>query len=282
MQRTTVEALLGRYDVFFLDLYGVLVHAGGALPGAASFLRRLEEAGKQHLCLTNDASRLPPTAAARYRRFGLPLREDRIVTSGMLLADHYGAAGLHGAPSIVLGPEDSAAYVQAAGGRIVPPDDVGAEVVVVADDDGFPFVETMNAVITTLYRRLDAGRSTRVIVPNPDLVYPRANGAVGFTAGAMAALLQAVLTLRDPSGGPPFVTLGKPHPPMFEAAVRRVGLGGDRSRIVMVGDQLPTDIRGARDAGIDSVLVEGGVGRADEITRHGVQPTWLLAGLDQG
>jgi ribonucleotide monophosphatase NagD (HAD superfamily) len=152
---------------------------------------------------------------------------------------------------------------------------------VVADDDGFPFVETVNAVITTLYRRIDAGRTTHLVVPNPDLVYPSANGAVGFTAGAIAALLEAVIGLRAPAATHRFTALGKPHRPMFQAALRRIGADVDRRRIVMIGDQVVTDIRGARDFGIDSVLIEGGVGRAGEMTLHGAEPTWLLAGLSE-
>ena len=132
----SVEELLGRYDVFFIDAYGVLVSSGGALPGAASFLRRLAAAGKESLIVSNDASRSPATSAARYGRFGLPVEADRILTSGLLLGDHFAAAGLRGARCIVLGTDDSEAYVRDAGGEVVRPDDDSAKVLVVADDDG--------------------------------------------------------------------------------------------------------------------------------------------------
>jgi HAD superfamily hydrolase (TIGR01459 family) len=278
MQRTTVDDLIARYDVFWLDVYGVLVRSGGAIPGAAGFLRRLADAGRTALLVSNDASRSVATSLARYGGFGLPITREQILTSGMLLADHYAAEGLAGAPTIVLGTEDSADYVRAAGGVVVGPSDDSAEVVVACDDDGYPFLETVNAVVSTLYRRLDAGRDTRLVLPNPDLLFPLAAGACGITAGAIAAMIEAILRLRDPGGRHRFVPLGKPHPPIYAAALARSPTQ-QRRRIVMLGDQIVTDVRGASDFGVDSVFVEGGIGRLADVDRFGVRPTWVLPGL---
>ena len=154
----------------------------------------------------------------------------------MLLGSYYASQGLAGAPTIVLGTEDSNRYVQQAGGRVVGSDDELAEVVVVADDDGYELLETVNQVVTVLLKRLDRGQRTHLLLPNPDLLFPRAEGAYGITSGAIAALIESVLRLRDPQGGLRFVPLGKPHRPMFEAAVQ-LDPAVDRRRIVMVGDQ---------------------------------------------
>jgi HAD superfamily hydrolase (TIGR01450 family) len=272
----TVDELLDRYEVFLLDAYGVLVSSSGALPGAAGFLRRLAAAGKQALVVSNDASRSPATSAARYRGFGLSVDADRILTSGLLLRDHFAAEGLAGAPCIVLGTEDSDAYVREAGGVVIPVDDDRAEVVVVADDDGYPFLETVNEVITVLLRRLGRGQRTRLVLPNPDLVFPRGDDAFGITAGTIAATIEAALAVRDRVGSHRFVPLGKPHRPMFEAAVRRFPTV-DRRRMVMLGDQLGTDILGAQRFGLDSVLVESGVHRLADLAEQGeVRPTFVL------
>jgi HAD superfamily hydrolase (TIGR01459 family) len=272
---TSVDELLARYDVFLLDAYGVLVASGGALPGAASFLGRLDQAGKESLIVSNDASRSPATSAARYRRFGLPVEAGRILTSGLLLPDHFVQAGLVGARCIVLGTDDSESYVRDAGGEIARPDDDSASVVVVADDDGYPFLETLNEVVTVLLRRLGRAERTALVLPNPDLVFPRGPDAFGITAGSIAATIEAVLRLRDPDGGHRFVPLGKPHRPMFEAAVRRFP-GVDLRRMVMLGDQLGTDILGAQRFGIDSVLVETGVARFAQLATSEVRPTFVL------
>jgi HAD superfamily hydrolase (TIGR01459 family) len=278
----TVDELLARYDFFLLDAYGVLVCATGALPGAAAFLNRLRRADKPYLIVSNDASRSPATSQARYAGMGLSIAEDQILTSGLLLADHYARAGLVGAQTIVLGTDDTAAYVRDAGGVVVPCDDDSAWVVVVGDDDGYPFLDTVNEVISVLFRRMARGQETALVLPNPDLIFPMRPGAFGITAGAIAALIEHVLRLRQshpPTDGPRFVPLGKPHAPMFESAVRRLG-NPDPRRLVMLGDQLGTDILGAQRFGIDSVLVETGVARLADLRASDVHPTFTLRALD--
>jgi HAD superfamily hydrolase (TIGR01459 family) len=275
MQNITPAELVERYEVFFLDAYGVLVCSSGPLPGAADFLHRLAAAGRRVLILSNDASRSPETSWKRYRGFGLPLAVEQIVTSGSLLRDHYATAGLVGAPTIVLGTEDSADYVRRAGGRPVPANDGSAEVVVVADDDGYDFLETINQVVTVLLARCDRGQETHLVLPNPDLLFPSGADAFGITAGAIAAMLERILLLREPGGSLRFQPLGKPHAPMFVAAMRVAGIE-DKRKVVMVGDQVVTDIRGARDFGLDSVFVLSGIGREPDCARHGVDPTFRL------
>lgn len=256
----------------------MLVASAGALPGAAAFLRRLDDAGKPWLIVSNDASRSPATTVARYRGFGLPVDADRILTSGMLLPAYFAAAGLLGAPMIVLGSEDSAHYVREAGGEVVRPDDDRATVVICADDDGYPFLETVNDVTSVLLRRLARGEETHLVLPNPDLVFPRRADSFGITAGAIASMLEAVMRLRDPRGTHRFVPLGKPHAPMFEAAAARFP-SVDRRRLVMIGDQLGTDILGAQRAGIDSVLVQTGVARLAELATSEARPTFTLSAV---
>src|SRR5687768_17125469 len=98
---TTVEFLLETYDVFFLDAYGVLVTSNGALPGAAGFLAELDRRKKNYWLLSNDASRSVGTSWRRYTGFGLPLRADRILTSGDLLPKYFRQNNLVGARCLV-------------------------------------------------------------------------------------------------------------------------------------------------------------------------------------
>lgn len=256
-----------------LDAYGVLVSSRGPLPGAGEFIARLNRDGRRYFVVTNDASKLPETAAVRYRGFGLPLDAERIVTSGSLLAPYFAARKLAGAATCVLGPPDSVRYVEIAGGRIVSAD-TGFDILVVGDESGFPFLDTVDDALTSLVRAIDAGRSVRLIVPNPDLVYPRGDGGFGFASGTVARMFEEALAARYPQRDDlRFVRLGKPYPAIFEEVLRR---SGTRS-MVMIGDQLETDIRGARDFGIDSALVEGGVTASTETDE--IRPTWRLRSL---
>ena len=150
------------------------------------------------------------------------------------------------------------------------------DVLVVGDQDGFPFLDTTGAVLTTLFRKLDRGDTPRLVVPNPDLYYPERDG-FGFASGAVAGMFEAALALRYPDHSDlTFARLGKPHPAMFEEVFRRT-----RSRnLVMIGDTPSTDIRGANNVGITSVLVETGGGSVDlGSLPQGDRPDYILESL---
>lgn len=272
-----VLGLVSRYDVFLLDAYGVLVTTNGPLEGASDFLNRLEKSGKRYALLSNDASRLPSTIVARFASFGLPLRQEMTFTSGMLIAEYFERESLKGARCVVLGTDDSHSYVKQAGGVILPYDAADYDVVVVADDEGYPFLSGIEQVLTTLFRQLDRGHQVRLILPNPDLIFPKGDGAFGLASGSVALVLENGLRVRYSSAAPSFVRLGKPETLLFEHALR--ALGASRSETVMIGDQLLTDIRGANLCGIDSVLMSSGLAQLDAEPEPQNRPTWTMPSL---
>jgi ribonucleotide monophosphatase NagD (HAD superfamily) len=270
----TVDELLERHAVLLLDAYGVLLHHGGALAGAGAFVDRLNAGGRAYFILTNDASSLPESTAARFARMGLAIPAERIVTSGSLLTPFFAGRALAGSRCVVLGPEDSREYVRRAGGVIAGPGDGDASVLVLCDEVGFDFVSTIDETLTWLFQRFDAGLPVHLVLPNPDLVYPKSERGFGITAGSVARIFEGALAQRYPRrGGLVFARLGKPNRPIFEEAERRAGTRD----LVMVGDQLGTDIRGALDFGIAAALALGGLDRHDPAGP--VQPTYLLPPL---
>jgi HAD superfamily hydrolase (TIGR01450 family) len=274
---TTFDELLDRYDFFLLDAYGVLVTERGPLPGAREALERIRAAGRRWLILSNDASRLPETSVRRYRAFRLPVEREDLITSGDLIGDHLRRAGLVGKPAAVLGPEDSRRLVAAAGAVLVEPGDPAAEALIVADDDGYDFRTGIEAAMNAAAHRFERGEPLHLLLPNPDVVYPRGGPELGFTAGAVALLIEAGLRVRFGARAPRFQGLGKPHAPLFAAAMARLG-EPPKERVAMVGDQLPTDVRGARDYGLDSVLVGTGLTPLEEAGADpALRPTWTLA-----
>jgi ribonucleotide monophosphatase NagD (HAD superfamily) len=177
---------------------------------------------------------------------------------------------------VVLGPEDSRRYVEQAGGHIVTAKD-DFDVIVIADETGYPFLETVDHVFTTLCRQIDRGQDVNLLLPNPDLIYPKADQGMGFTAGSIAGIFEAALKLRYPNRKDLiFSRLGKPETHLFEAAYARC-----RSRdMVMIGDQLETDIQGARRFGIDAVWIQTGImpGNLSQIP-DASRPTYILDSL---
>ncbi|HEY0195777.1 MAG TPA: HAD-IA family hydrolase [Kofleriaceae bacterium] len=274
---TSIGALLERYDGVLLDAYGVLVDARGLLPGAAELLAELQRRGKPFAIVTNDASRSPATYLARFAAMGVALDDPaRIVTSGSLLPGYFRDRGLAGARTCVLGTDDSFAFVRAGGGvPIAIGPGMELDALAVCDDSGTPFVAGIELAFSAIVRAVHAGRRPALVLPNPDLIYPKGEGEYGFTAGAMALLIEAALARRFPGGGLVFDRLGKPAPHLFAEAQRRLGV----DRVVMIGDQLETDMAGARAAGISGALLAG-VSRWPHTGSEGVPevaPTYLLA-----
>lgn len=276
----SIGELLERYEAILLDSYGVLLHQGGPLPGALALIGTMNAVDKPYFILTNDASRSPENASRRYHSLGLAIPPGRIITAGSLIAPYFATNALKGTRCVVLGPEDSLAYVRDAGGEIIPAEEnADPDVVAVCDEVGFPFLETVNAVLTAIIRRLDANRPLHLLVANPDVIFPRGESAYGLTAGAIAMVLEAALDLRYPAGGhPSFVPLGKPHRHIFEEAARR---SGTRS-MVMIGDQLSVDIKGARDFGVDSALVPTGLTHVGQGGLGDISPTYVLPTIVRG
>ena len=273
MNDTNLSTLLSRYDALLLDAYGVLVDGAGLLPGAQQFLAYLNELGKPYLVVTNDASRLPETIAARFARLGATIDAQHIVTSGTLIADFVARHRLVGADCIVLGTDDSFEYVRRAG--CVPhaaSAGARAPMIAVCDEEGYDFLSSVDCAMSIACRQVDNGEPISLVLPNPDIIYPKQKGEFGFTSGGVAVLIEAGLRQRYGDQAPVFERLGKPFPAMFEVAKAQL-----TGRLLMIGDQLDTDIAGAHASGIDSVLVTTGVNRRP--ADSGLKPTYVLADL---
>jgi HAD superfamily hydrolase (TIGR01459 family) len=268
----TSDELISRYDALLLDAYGVLVNKQGALPGAVELIATLNRLDKPYYLVSNTAAHLPDHASARYRRFGLDLAPERILTAGLLIRPYFEAQGYGGLRCAVLGPEDSFAYVEEAGAEAVSPFE-DFDLVLIGDQVGFPFLDGVDAVLSRLIAKFDGGESVPLILPNPDLIFPKAGG-FGMTSGTVALIIETALKQRYPDRADvSFVHLGKPQPGLFELAVSRAGT----RNAVMIGDQVDTDIRGASGVGLDSALVVGGVAGARLV--GDIRPTYRLESL---
>ncbi|MBK6690206.1 MAG: HAD-IA family hydrolase [Deltaproteobacteria bacterium] len=273
---TTVDELAERHQALFFDAYGVLVDGSGALPGAASTLARLNQNNTPYWIVTNDASRMPQAIAARLRSHGLPIGTEHIVSSGSLVAPHLVAEGWSGARCAFLGPEASAGYLSEVV-EVVPwpiTDPGAVDLVVITDESGYPFLETIDQALSLILAKVERGDRLGLVVPNPDLIYPQSPGRFGIAAGSIAQLFESAIQLRFPTRTDiHFQRLGKPYPPIYRAAMARAGT----QDAVMIGDQLETDIRGAKTVGLAAALVGWGItGALPEQLPEEIRPDYLL------
>ncbi|MBC7658475.1 MAG: HAD-IA family hydrolase [Chitinophagaceae bacterium] len=255
-----LDSLVDRYEGFLFDAYGVLYDGKGLIEKCVKAWTMLKDRGKPCWVLTNGSSRTLDETVSMYRRLGLSLDPTEIINSASLLRGYFSEKSLIGSRTAVLGTKSSALYVEEAGGIVVDPlttDDYS--VVVMANQTDFPLLETLEAVLSLVITRIEAAEPIHLILTNPDLIYPHQTRRFGITAGSFALLLEAALTARLGPSAPVFEKLGKPFPRIFNEAIKKAGT----AKLLMVGDQLETDIRGAQTVGLDSVLVGTGMIRVD-------------------
>ena len=275
MKTIDVDFLFKTYDALFIDAYGVLVDAQGALPGAQAFVARLVKEALPFCIVTNDGGKLIENIAARFASLGLPIGEQQILSSAGLLADHIEEKGLKGQQVAVIGPPDAHTFVARAGAHPVTAD--GADparvaAIVVCDNVGDTMHQQLLAAVNLAIRRIDRGQPLKLVLCNPDIIFPSGD-QFGLTSGALMLVLQGALQSRyGDDQMPPIARLGKPFAKIFEAARTRTG----GSKVALLGDQLPTDVRGALDYGIDAVLVGTGLTKVRPGKALSPSPTYYL------
>ena len=242
-QRTggSARALSEAYDTALLDLDGVVYAGGEAIPYAVEALGAARTGGMHLAYVTNNALRTPDAVAAHLTELGVPAVGADVITSAQavarLIADEVPA----GSRVLVIGGE----------GLRVALRERGLEPVESADDDPAAVVQGYGGPELPWGRFAEASYAVARGVPwyasNTDLTIPGARG-IGPGNGA------AVEVVRIATGAEPKVA-GKPLPPMHRETVLRTGA----ERPLVVGDRLDTDIEGAFNGGVDSLLVLTGV-----------------------
>jgi 4-nitrophenyl phosphatase len=249
---------------FVFDLDGCVWTGEVLMPGAADVLALLRRRGRRVSFLTNNSRARSLTLQAKLVRLGVEAAVHEVLTPLEILGE---VISTRCGPSRVLaigGPELEQA-VRDGGHDLVPVDRFReANVVVVGNDFGFTYER-----LTAAARAVAAGAA--FLTPNIDPRLPVEDG--DFLPGC-GAVVEAVATA---AGVRPLV-VGKPEPPLFELALKRMGV--TENEAVMVGDSVDSDIRGARRIGMTAVLFAphgGPDGVAHYMVRSMAQLRRLLA-----
>lgn len=262
MLKAAEQPLTARYDLAMLDLDGVVYIGDHAVPGAPDHLEAARRAGQHLAFITNNASRPPERVADHLRELGIPACADDVVTSAQaaahLLVERFGV----GARIFLLGGDGLEQALTAEG--LQPVETAGESPVAVASGYG-PELRWRQVMQGAVLIR----DGLPWVASNTDLTFPTPFG-LGPGHGVMVRML------RDFTGVEPVVA-GKPERPLLDETVRRVG----GSRPLMVGDRLDTDIEGAANAGVDSLLVLTGVtGLAELVAAPSrLRPTYVSVDL---
>lgn len=244
-----MRELAAGYKGYILDLWGVIHDGYTVFPGVIDCLSRLREAGKRIVLLSN-APRRSHVIVGQLKEFGVPGElYDGIMSSGQEAYDHLAArddpwyASL-GECCFHIGPERDMNMLV---GLSLQETDMLAEAAFILNtgpwDDGATVADYEDILSE------GARRKVPMICSNPDLEVVR-GGVRMICAGALARRYEEL--------GGEVRYHGKPDRDIYESCFRCLGIA-DHTRILAVGDSLRTDIAGAENAGIDSLLVTDGL-----------------------
>jgi HAD superfamily hydrolase (TIGR01458 family) len=234
-----------------LDIDGVLHVSGEAVPGGADAVRELREDGHRLRFVTNNTTRARKRLADDLRRLGIDLEDDELATTPVA------AAGVLAGQRVLALTMEAVREDLADRVELVERD---ADVVLLggadeSDETGRVFsYENLNRA----FAELRAG--ARLVCLHRSRWWQTSRGPM-LDAGAFVAGLEY-------AAGVSAEVIGKPNPTYFAAALDALGTTADEA--VMVGDDVETDIGGAKAMGMRGILVR--TGKFDESTLAAADP----------
>lgn len=250
-----------RYSKLIFDLDGTLYRGRSALPSAVEVVKTLMTWAKL-LFLSNNCGQSARSLTQRLRGLGFDVKETDVISSVTLAVEHISSLRRQASVFVVNSGELPLA-LEAAGHRVVSAQE--AEFLVVGVDFDLTY-DTLNQGLLALRN------GARFVAMNADPVYPVSEvflPAAGAFVGAFRGM-----------GYEPDYFCGKPDRHAMEKALtlRGMKIGPD---CLVVGDHLETDILGAKNIGVDSVLILTGVSKQEDIVKKGIHPTYVIDDLSE-
>ena len=272
---SSLADIADRYDVLLVDLWGCVHNGVTAHEEAVAALRGFKQGGGTVVLLTN-APRSRHEVAKQLLRLNVPEDcYDSIATSG----DSARAAMFRGAVGekvwFMGQPFDETFFAP----MELINDPVDVQRVALEEADGIvccgPFDPHADPAVNRPEFLYAKQKGLKLLCANPDIVVDRGEKRE-WCAGALAALYTEM--------GGESLYFGKPHPPIYDLARRRIaslGIDVDSNRILAIGDGVHTDIDGAMGEDIDSLFISGGLAASETKTSHQPDPDALSDYLEK-
>lgn len=257
-----LSEISAQYDALFVDLWGCVHDGVTAYPEAIATLQAYRKSGGIVILVTNSP-KPREGVAAQLGQFGVPADAyDSIASSG----DSARSAmfrGMVGEKVYFMGEwtRDSGFFDPI---EIIN-DPAHITRVPLQEAEGIVCCGPFDPMADPAVNRADflyaKQKGMKLLCANPDIVVDR--GEVReWCAGALAALYTEM--------GGESLYFGKPHPPIYDLARRRLNALAnkvDSSRILAIGDGIHTDIQGAQGEDIDSLFITGGLAASETKTK---------------
>ena len=257
----TFSEIADKYDALFVDLWGCMHNGLTAYPDAVKAMEDYRAKGGKVIYVTN-APRAWHLVSEQMHGFGVTKDSyDAISTSGdaARVALHTGAAGKE---VWFIGEERDKTVFEPIN---VVENPVSVEIVPLDEAEGIvncgPFDTKADPAVMRPEFLLAKQKGLPMLCFNPDIIIDRGEERE-WCAGALAQLYTEM--------GGESLYFGKPHPPIYDLARRRLAQidpNADQARILCIGDGIKTDILGAEGEGYDSLFITGGLAAAETATK---------------
>ena len=244
---TDLRAAMRGVRAFLLDLDGVIVTAGTAVPGAADAIAEIERRSVPYRIVTNTSAISRKTLSRWSAKLGAPIPPERF-ESALSASAAWTARTFPGQPLYVLASDD--AKSEFSGQHLLTHEEAGARgatvaAVVIGDSPEEATFDNLNRA----FRLVRGGARLVGMHRNPWWLTPE---GPTLDSGSFVVGLEFAAETRA-------TIVGKPTPAFFTQAVRdlRKEYGGvlARAEIAMVGDDVRTDVRASQRVGLRGILV---------------------------
>ena len=240
------QDIADNYDALICDVWGVIHNGRELFEGVNDCLVKFRSKQKPVVLLSN-APRPSKYIERMLNQLGLDRKSfNEIVTSGdmtmsVLNESHYGSKCYH------IGPDRDLNIFDGVNVSRVSFDEADFLFVTGLFDDEIEDENSYSSILDEAKKR-----NLKLICANPDIVVQRGEKLIPC-AGAIAKKYEEI--------GGKAINIGKPFSPIFDKAVNLIkGINENQNpRIIVIGDGLETDIKGANILKMDSLLVLGGL-----------------------
>lgn len=247
---------------FICDMDGVIYHGNVLLPGVTQFVDWLYKNGKHFLFLTNNSQKSPQELSQKLKRMGLDVPAKNFHTAALATASFLKSQGATSA--YVIGDAGLTNALYNVGITI---NDFDPEYVVIGETENYNFDNICKAT------RL-VNKGAKLIGTNSDITTPTEKGDM--------PACQALIAPVEYATGKKAYYVGKPNPLMMRAAMDRFHeIDIHSPDVAMIGDRMDTDIVGAIESGLDSVLVLSGVSTMETVKKFPYRPKYILNGVGE-
>ncbi|MEI8248817.1 MAG: HAD hydrolase-like protein [Lentisphaerota bacterium] len=249
------------FEAILFDIDGTLVSGLHLRNGADVLLEQLRRQNFPFYLLTNDGNHSIQEKSIIVSKAGLKISPEEIVSCGMAIANFVSHHNAYRQTFFVMGDLGKPCYAEIAGLKVCRDVSQIHNCSGVIIGEGFyDWQQNINAVLNFFINKPDMP----LLVPNPDSYWHNGKGGeLGIGAGGKARFICGILEEMGIAVKPEY--FGKPYSAIYEYTVdllkKRFNLPNNIKycKILMLGDSLKSDIKGANILGIKSGLMLTGI-----------------------